>query len=65
MFSYLKRIHYQAHRATEHDWMYKIKKNKRKIEAFQKLIKQAVNSQIHFTLHLVMEQLLTIFYQIF
>lgn len=24
MFSYLKRIHYQAHRATEHDWMYKI-----------------------------------------
>ena len=24
MFSYLKRIHYQAYRATEHDWMYKI-----------------------------------------
>ena len=65
MFSYLKRIHYQAHRATEHDWMYKIETINTKIEAFQKLIKQAVNSQIHFTLHLVMEQLLTIFYQIF
>ena len=65
MFSYLKRIHYQAHRATEHDWMYKIETINTKIEAFQKLIKQAVNSQIYFTLHLVMEQMLSIFNQIF